>query len=146
MVGEEASICGNEAGRAAVDIVGDNLTRCIGCCGTNFSCGFSPSAAVSQLGPETVVSGRCRGGCSGYPHARFVPVRKVGLHASVVHELFLIDKRSQGLDAVVLKKYEREPRRYGSPEEIAAGVVFLASPDSSYVTGTILNIDGGIQA
>jgi 3-oxoacyl-[acyl-carrier protein] reductase len=36
--------------------------------------------------------------------------------------------------------------RYGRPEEIAAGVVFLASPDASYVTGTILNIDGGIQA
>jgi len=36
--------------------------------------------------------------------------------------------------------------RYGHPEEIAAGVVFLASPDASYVTGTILNIDGGIQA
>jgi NAD(P)-dependent dehydrogenase (short-subunit alcohol dehydrogenase family) len=36
--------------------------------------------------------------------------------------------------------------RYGRPEEIAAGVVFLASPAASYVTGTILNIDGGIQA
>ncbi len=36
--------------------------------------------------------------------------------------------------------------RYGRPEEVAAGVVFLASPDASYVTGTILNIDGGIQA
>jgi 3-oxoacyl-[acyl-carrier protein] reductase len=36
--------------------------------------------------------------------------------------------------------------RYGRPQEIAAGVVFLASPEASYVTGTILNIDGGIQA
>ena len=36
--------------------------------------------------------------------------------------------------------------RYGRPEEIAAGVVFLASPEASYVTGTILNIDGGVGA
>lgn len=36
--------------------------------------------------------------------------------------------------------------RYGRPEEIAAGVVFLASPDASYVTGTTLNIDGGVLA
>ncbi len=36
--------------------------------------------------------------------------------------------------------------RYGRPEEIAAGVVFLASPEASYVTGSILNIDGGVGA
>jgi len=36
--------------------------------------------------------------------------------------------------------------RYGRPEEIAAGVVFLASPEPSYVTGTLLNIDGGLLA
>jgi NAD(P)-dependent dehydrogenase (short-subunit alcohol dehydrogenase family) len=36
--------------------------------------------------------------------------------------------------------------RYGRPEEIAAGVVFLASPQASYVTGSVLRIDGGYSA
>jgi NAD(P)-dependent dehydrogenase (short-subunit alcohol dehydrogenase family) len=33
--------------------------------------------------------------------------------------------------------------RFGTPEEVAKAVVFLASNDSSYVTGTELFVDGG---
>jgi NAD(P)-dependent dehydrogenase (short-subunit alcohol dehydrogenase family) len=34
-------------------------------------------------------------------------------------------------------------RRYATPEEIAPSVVYLASPASSFMTGTVLVIDGG---
>jgi NAD(P)-dependent dehydrogenase (short-subunit alcohol dehydrogenase family) len=33
--------------------------------------------------------------------------------------------------------------RFGTPDEIAKAVVFLASNDSSYITGTELFVDGG---
>ena len=36
-------------------------------------------------------------------------------------------------------------RRIGDPQEVAAAVVFLASPASGYITGKIIEVDGGIE-
>jgi 3-oxoacyl-[acyl-carrier protein] reductase len=35
--------------------------------------------------------------------------------------------------------------RYGAPEDVAQAALFLASPQSAYVTGTILAVDGGFE-
>lgn len=37
-------------------------------------------------------------------------------------------------------------RRYGRPEEAAALVAFLCSPDAAYITGAIYTVDGGAMA
>ena len=34
--------------------------------------------------------------------------------------------------------------RLGMSEEIAAGIVFIASNEASYITGEVLNVDGGL--
>jgi 3-oxoacyl-[acyl-carrier protein] reductase len=35
-------------------------------------------------------------------------------------------------------------RRFGKPEEVADSVLFLASKNASYITGTVLEVNGGI--
>jgi 3-oxoacyl-[acyl-carrier protein] reductase len=34
--------------------------------------------------------------------------------------------------------------RFGTPEDIAASVSFLASPQAGYITGTTLHVNGGM--
>ena len=56
---------------------------------------------------------------------------KTGLPAEAVQELA----------AVILAKVPA--KRFGSAEEVANVVLFLASPDSSYIVGVEINVDGG---
>jgi 3-oxoacyl-[acyl-carrier protein] reductase len=70
--------------------------------------------------------------------------RKVTVNA--VAPGFIESEMTKTLGDVVLKEAKKRipARRLGTPEDIAAAVLFLASPDASYVTGHVLTVDGGM--
>jgi len=37
-------------------------------------------------------------------------------------------------------------RRRGTPEELANAIVFISSPEASYISGTVFEVDGGMSA
>ena len=51
-----------------------------------------------------------------------------------------------GLSEKQLKEYRRmvPARRFGTPEEVADAVLFLAGPRAAYINGTVLEITGGL--
>jgi 3-oxoacyl-[acyl-carrier protein] reductase len=49
----------------------------------------------------------------------------------------------EGLDEATLRK-DIPMQRFGEPEEVAALIAFLASPDAAYITGQCISINGGL--
>ena len=49
-------------------------------------------------------------------------------------------------DWAVPQKAATALNRYGRPDEVAAMVAFVAGPESSYITGANLTVDGGMNA
>jgi 3-oxoacyl-[acyl-carrier protein] reductase len=53
--------------------------------------------------------------------------------------------RSTSSDDFIRDRLEKIPlHKFGSPEDIAHAVVFLASSEATYITGEVLHVTGGL--
>lgn len=72
-------------------------------------------------------------------------VARVGVTVNAVCPGYIRTKALGQNESVILEMAKRVPaRRLGTTEEVASAVSYLTSDSASYVTGSILKIDGGI--
>ncbi|HYG23211.1 MAG TPA: SDR family NAD(P)-dependent oxidoreductase [Verrucomicrobiae bacterium] len=73
-------------------------------------------------------------------------VARIGITVNAVCPGYIATEALSGMGAEERQAAQaRIPmRRFGKPEEVAAVVRFLACADASYVTGSVLKVDGGI--
>ena len=76
--------------------------------------------------------------------AREVGSRNITVNA--VAPGFVETEILSGLPAELLERARKAAAipRLGTPDDVAAAVLFLASPSASYITGQVLGIDGGL--
>ena len=73
-------------------------------------------------------------------------VARIGITVNAVCPGYIETEALAQMDPAERKAFQsRIPmRRFGRPEEVAAAVCFLACESASYITGSILKIDGGL--
>lgn len=110
-------------------------------------------ASISGLGgdPGMVAYNVAKAGVVNFTRTAALEVAAAGIRVNAVCP-GLID--TPALARAVRGSSERETKlrsaiplaRLGRPEEVARAILFLASDDASYVTGTTLVVDGGLTA
>ena len=71
---------------------------------------------------------------------------KDGIRVNAVAPGFIQTNMTAGMPEKVVEMMEEKVplKRWGQPEDVANAYAFLASDEASYITGAVLNVDGGV--
>jgi len=87
-----------------------------------------------------------KAGIIGFTKSMAIELGSRNIRSNAIAPGFIVTEMTDELGEETIKQYfEAIPiKRGGTPEEIANTCVFLGSDMSSYVTGQVLNVDGGM--
>lgn len=88
-----------------------------------------------------------KAGMIGFTHSLAREVGSRGITVNTVAPGFIETDMTHAMDEAQRSALAGQIplQKLGSPEDIAAAVVFLASPGASYITGETLNVNGGMS-
>jgi 3-oxoacyl-[acyl-carrier protein] reductase len=95
--------------------------------------------------PGQVNYSAAKAGVIGGTKALSQEVGKRGITVNAVAPGFIRTDMTEALDEKELKQMI-PVNRFGTPEEVAHAVGFLASKEAAYITGTVLSVNGGLYA
>lgn len=107
-----------------------NISSVVGLSGNAGQCNYSASKA----------------GIVGFTKSYARELASRNIRANVVAPGYILTEMTGDLDEKVLESIRRETPlgRAGEPEEVSSAVLYLASDASSYVTGEVIRVDGGM--
>ncbi|MFS2189883.1 3-oxoacyl-ACP reductase FabG [Mucilaginibacter sp. Mucisp84] len=95
--------------------------------------------------PGQVNYSAAKAGVIGATKALAQEVGRRGITVNAVAPGFIATDMTAGLDEKELKAMV-PLKRFGTPEEVAHAVGFLASPEAAYITAEVLSINGGLYS
>lgn len=136
-------------------VIATNLTSCFVCC--RAAAGIMRKKKYGRIINMASISGlignpgqanysASKAGMIGMTRTMSKELVNRGVTVNAVAPGFIASEMTDAIPAGILDEVKKTipAKRIGNPEDVAAAVLFLASPDAGYISGQTIVVDGGM--